>query len=874
MKRAVAVVPQVVFRRVARYVSARPLVQIAIGAIIIAIAFPASAAGTLALCALAACAGVAVMELRVPTLPAWLGTATVIALIIALGITTFWEPLTTSPDWQLGDWGPQHAVVARIMPSLPGFDVPVWNHAVATGDAPLELYPAFTTLLVGHLALITDDIPLAFMIVAIVVHIALAILTALIAMRIASKKLALIVGLAFLVDSGAISHGGSVGLFRWAILHTAVADLFALIAMLGVMAALRRPRLRVSITIWISTAIASIAHPAALLMVGASILALLTVALLAEDIPKRRALVAAGHLALGVLLGALVWLPASERLLAYGQQFANQLYSPADFLHTVLKMAMPISAYALLVYAGYIGIVAGVLSRRAEVIFIAASALVLLLGICELPYFGVMPGPTTARLGAMRMMMLARPLVFASAACLFALVGSQLYVRRRVVGAVLGIAAGVGLRVLPVFWRDEAQRAYEQTQAFAPDPQGRDALVTWARAQEVSPRSWGRALFEQDTHEQLHLTALTGLPTLHMGALPDLLLRERIADTSPDSLRRFNVRWIVGVDKSPTLGDPASEITVGSFHIRQLSTWDGKFARVEEGHGDVIVHRLDDRVVEVELVGTRLPALVALGTGYYPRWRARHESGEEAAVTPLATASTHVVSAWLLPGRTVFTVDGPLPSDGAGRLPAVIALLCMIAISVVWSRARWRVRLLRRVARMHIRIPRLAVPIAIALVLFAGIRTTVAPARAFLVGTGVRPVAEVEARLPGSAWTTCKYAVLTGEYDCDGLVTVTDSTGNLVSDAPPSWPLLTPAVVAHAYNPLVEVRIRRSLRLAGRYAAASSARMMLTIDGQDRDIDQQRALDLSDGDHEVVWQGSVPYPGPLRMVLVQDSAIR
>lgn len=870
MKRASAVVRQVVVRRAVRYVSARPLVQMAIGAVIIAIAFPASAAGTLALAALAACAGVAVMELRVPAIPAWLGTATVIALIVALGLTTFWEPLTMSPDWQLGDWGPQHAVVARILPSLPGFDVPVWNHAVATGDAPLELYPAFTTLLVGHVALVTDDIPLALMIVAIVMHIALAVLTALIAMRVSSRKLALVVGLAFLVDSGAVSHGGTVGLFRWAILHTAVADVFALIAMLGVMAALRKPRLGVSVTIWIATAIASAAHPAALLMVAASVLGLLTVALLAEDVPRRRALVAAGHLLLGVALGALVWMPASQRLLAYGQQFANHLYSPTDFLHTILKMAMPISAYALLVYAGYIGIVAGVLSRRAEVIFVAATALVLLLGVCELPYFAIMPSPTTARLGAIRMMMLARPLVFAAAACLFTLVGSQLYVRRRVVGALLGLAAGVGLRVLPVFWREEAQRAYEQTQAFAPDPQGRDALVTWARAQTIGPQSWGRALFEQDTHEQLHLTAETGLPTLHMGALPDLLLRERIADTSPESLRRFNVRWIVGVDASPTLGDPATEITVGSFHIRQVAGWDGKFARVEQGQGDVIVHRLDDRVVEVELVGTREPALVALGTGYYPRWRARHESGQDARVTPLATASTHVVSAWLAPGRTVFTVDGSLPSDGAGRWPAGVALLCMLAIVIVWSRPRWRVRVLRRVARVRLRMPRVAIPIAIGLVLVAGIHSTVAPARAFLVGTGVRPVAKVEARLVGGTWTECEYAILTGEYDCDGLVTVNDSTGNLITDVPPSWPLLTPAVVVQPYCPLVEVRIRRSLRLAGRYSMASSAPLTLTIDGHDH----EGTFELPDGTHEVVWQGSVPFPGPLRMALVQDSAIR
>lgn len=859
--------------RVARYIYARPLLQLVVGAVVVAAAFPASSAGAIALAILAGAAGVGALRVRWPRIPAWIATAGVLLLIVVLGFMTFGDALAATPDWQLGDWGPQHAVLARIMPALPGLDVPVWNHAVSTGDAPLELYPALTYLLTGHVALVFSlDVPSAFMLVAVVVHILLAVLTAVLAMRVASRKVACVLGVLWLVDSGAVSHGGTVGLFRWAILHSALADVFCLVAMLGVMMALRRPRLGASITIWIATALATATHPSALLMFAAAIVALVGVALLASDIRPRVALVAIAHLLLGVALGAVVWLPASERLVAYGQHFANDLYSATDFLRTVMTLAMPMTAYSLVVYAGYIGLVVGLFSRRAEVVFVSVVAFVLMLGICELPYLslGLVPGQESGRIGALRMMLLVRPFMFVAAAYLFSLLGAQIVAslraaphRQRIVAAaLLGVVGGVALRVVPVYWREESQRAYEQTQAFAPDPEGRRALVAWAKQQAITPDRWARALFEQTTHDQLHLTAETGLPTVHIGALPDLLLRQRIVDTTPASLRRFNIRWVVGVGKSPSLGDPATEKTLGTYRIREVTDWDGKFARVERGTGNVIVHRLDDRAVEVELIGTER-ALIVLGTGYYPRWRASN-----ATVQPFLEGRVQVVSAWLSPGRTTFTVDAPLPSDGAGRIPAVIALIVCVAIVLLWSRRR--VWTLRKLSRM----PRVRIPLVVIIpLLFArGCFDEVRPARAFLVGTGIRPVATVEAR-SGGDWTECDYAPLRGEYDCDGLVIVTDTTATLVNDAPPSWPFITPAVIANAYGPGVEVRIRRKLALHGRYWAAASHPTSLSLDGREHAVKAQETLVLDDRERMIEWRAKLPYPQPLHVVLVAEDAL-
>src|SRR6185369_2266230 len=178
---------------------------------------------------------------------------------------------------------------------------------------------------------------------------------------------------------------------------------------------------------------------------------------------------------------------------------------------------------------------------------------------------------------------------------------------------------------------------------------------------------------------------------------PDLLLRERIEDTSDASLRRFNVRWAIGVDRSPELGDPATEKVLGSYHIREIAAWDGKFARIERGTGEVTVTRLDDRGVEVDVTGTTEPVLVALGTGYYPRWRARHASGAAEPVYAYPTVRgglLHVVAAWLATGHTTFTIDGPLPSDGDGRGLSLVAALVAAACVAIFGRRAWRWRAL------------------------------------------------------------------------------------------------------------------------------------------------------------------------------------
>jgi hypothetical protein len=892
-------------RSLGRGLARSPGAQVVVGAAILALAFPGDVSGELGLAALAGAFGIAVV-VAWPHAPDWLrsppdrvASALVIAAVMIVGAGVFRDILTESPDWQMGDWGPQRAVLANVMPSLPGFDPPVWNHAVSTGDAPLELYPSLVYMVTGHFALalgLDGDLPLALMIVAVIVHVAIAAATAAMAMRIAPRPLALVVGLLMLIDSGAVAHGGTVGLFRWALLHSAFTLACATIAALGVLAALRRPRLATSATIWIATAVAVIAHPAGLIAAAATMVALAVVALLASDVPPRRALAALVHVALGVALGAALWMPLAARILAYGQHFPNALHAPARLLEDLLASPSPVTAFAAFEYIGYFGILAALWSRRAAPVFVAASGFVLLLGLCDAPYLALdlAPGMGVARLGTERLAQLARPFVWAASAYGLAIGwvharaawGAATQRRRWIAAAVLGVVGGATLRALPATWSSASDRAANEARVFAADPSGRAELRRWAteRVREIRPGAWARALFEQDTHEHFHLTAETGLPSFHMGPQPDLLLRERIEDTSEASLRRFNVRWVVGVGRSPTLGDPASERAFGSYRVRELPAWDGQLARIERGAGQVAVTRLDGRAVEVDVTGTTEPVLVALGTGFYPRWQARHASG---AVEPVYAYPSvpggrlHVVAAWLAPGRTTFTVDGPLPSDHDGRAISLLAALAAAAGIATWTRRRWRQRALIWLAHRRARwlasgrlTIRIAIPVALAALFVRGCVAGARPDRALELGSGLRGTASVDARKLGGDWHACDYVRITGEYYCSGLVTAFDSTASLINDAPPSWAFVTPAIVASADTVGVEIRIRVRARLAGVYQAAVSegTAVLVSPDEPPRTLERAELGFADRGEQEIEIRSRVPMTW-WAFTLVREDAI-
>jgi hypothetical protein len=493
------------------------------------------------------------------------------------------------------------------------------------------------------------------------------------------------------------------------------------------------------------------------------------------------------------------------------------------------------------------------------------------------------------------MMLLVRPFIFAAAAfTLHTLVrrARDAWVgatdRRRIIAAaILGIMIGSVSRVIPEYWTAESDRALAEANNFAPDLEGQNQLEQWARHEVagITPDRWARALFEVTTHEHMHLTAKTGLPSFHLAAIPDLLLRERIEDTSPESLARFNVRWVISFGTSPDYGDPATEKTFGSYHVREIKEWDGAFARIERGTGTVRTTRLDDDRVEIS-VDAREPVLVALGMGFYPRWRATHQSGASEPVFALPTikeGTLHVVAAWVAPGKTTFTCDAPLPSDGKGRILALLAALFAIASIIVWRRTPWRIRVLRHAIRARnlvrarwVRVVEIAVPaVLVGLVVYGAITQRRSQGAVLVGSSGIRPVATVEARYPEGEWQSCGFSPATGSYRCPDLVNVSDATTNLLNDAMPSWAFITPAIAAYAETTSVELRITRTLHLGGRYwLGTTSGKVRLVMDnGFDHEFGGKSTIEVPRGEYTIQLTGTVPGDSALNIVFVREDTL-
>jgi hypothetical protein len=207
-----------------------------------------------------------------------------------------------------------------------------------------------------------------------------------------------------------------------------------------------------------------------------------------------------------------------------------------------------------------------------------------------------------------------------------------------------------------------------------------------------------------------------------------------------------------------------------------------------------------------------------------------------------------------------------LPSDHDGRAISIVAALAAAAGVAIWRRRRWRLRALRWLARRRGRwlaagalAIRVGVPLALAILLVHGF-TRAGETRALELGSGARATASVDARKREGQWQACGYVRLTGAYVCDGLVTAYDATANLLNDAAPSWGFTTPAIVASADTPDVEIRIRLRARLAGAYYAAVNGGIAeLAVDGDPvRAIEREELAYLDRGERAVEIRAQVP----------------
>jgi hypothetical protein len=820
----------------------------AVASLAIALGLPSTAAGGASLIILAGVVGAAVAWFHrdgLAELPAW-ATRGLVVTIIACATAQLFGGVWQRGGFKVYDWGPHHAILSELVASLrDGGHVPRWVQGVSTGDSPYELYPWLPYYLAAKAAILTDthDLTLVLVRSGILVHGMFAVGCACLALRVVAWPGALLVGLVVLHDRGSVWGGGIDGILGMGVTHSALANAIWPFVLTAVIDALERPRLRHSIRIWLLVGFAIACHPVGLINALATSAALLLVALLAEDVAPRRALGAAGQIAIGVAIIAMVWMPLGERLVLYGVHFAVAPPPIWRVFEDAMRTPMPETGFAPMVYAGYAGLLAALVSRRAVPTLIAAFAGVLLAGVSDQLYLllDLAPSLEVSRFQPPRLGASAKVGIYISAAYLLALglrsrIAPPKTSTRLILGALLG-ALALGLVRGATPFVDNLRVEFEQlAQHEVPDPEGFRALIAWAREQQraMRPQQFARLLHQDDKryYSVYHLHAESGLPALWLGPVSNLFLRERIEDESARSLRRFNIRWVMRRDAPPSLGEPGTELQFGHYFVRELLDWDGRFARVEQGRGEAIVSRLENERVDVELRATDKPALVALGMGYYPRWQAEH-AGRPLPVYAMPSikhGKLQIVAAWVPPGLTTFRPTGSLPSDASGRIPALVGASFALAFCVlgVWRSARMRVlravaRCTRRAAPHRRSLGACSAIAALAALAIAGVAAQRAPARALQLGNGARGTALVEARTPGGAWRRCDYSWARGGYRCPELLFVQDVMGKLLNDAQPSPPFAVPAIELTALGGAAEFRIRLDAKLQGEYWTRSSA---------------------------------------------------
>jgi hypothetical protein len=780
--------------------------------------------------------------------------ALVALLVLATSVVLF------HGSWSHGgysryDWAPHHANLRHLIDGLEAGHVPRWVQGVSTGDSPYELYPVFPYYLAARAALLFDahDLTLVLVRSGILIHTLGAVGAGLLARRVIGWKWGTLVGWLVLFDLGSVFGGGLNGVLYLGVTHSTLATALWTFVLVLVLAALERPSLTNSVLIWLFAALALVCHPIGALSAAATLGALVLVACLAQDVPRHRALVALGHVALGVALAAFVWMPLGERVLLYGLHYAWPADSGPHFFADLLEHSQPQATFGPLVYVAYVGIATALLSRRAAPTLVACHATLLLAGLVDQLYFllDLVPSLETARLHAARLGSVSKASVYVCAAYLLAqTLGRALRLwsgkERYVAGALLALLGFPFARSAFAYFGDLSRELVAETHPDVPDAPGFRKLIAWARTEERGERPDAYARLLSDDTERYysvyHVNAETGLPGLWIGSASALFLRERIEDASPASLARFDVRWVVHHGAPPSSGDPATERHFGSYYVRELATWDGRFARVERGEGEAVVTALEDERIEVEVRGTTAPALVALGMGYYPRWQAVHATRGPLPVyaypaTPGSALS--VPAAWLPPGRTTFRPSGALPSDGRGQPLSVLALVVAVGGAAAWRLGRVRLRVLRMAGRAlrELRSRREAVAAFVgALTATVLVVTSFLAAKrstsALAVGSGLLPLARVEERGGDGAFRECNYAWLSAQFRCPSGARVFDAETQLLNDAGPSTPFISPAVRFEASASTHEIRVHFDARLAGEYwAQTSGPSASFSVDG-------------------------------------------
>lgn len=775
----------------------------------------------------------------------WIAMIT-FAPILAVAYALY-GPLTELDTFvRTGDW-PVNAAFARAAYEAIARGRPLtWATEISSGEPIFDLYPTFVHRLLAWIAYAFGDVrsivPLMGAAVA-ASFIAVAIGVARAAARLGAPwPAAAIAGVAVLLDSGSDFSWGIRATFHWGFFPSTCAIAVAMFTLPAVLDLAERRGSVVRVALGVG--LAAVMHPVGVVLGGA----LLVGTLVAWTFPGRlgprgpeRALLGVG---LGIALTAPAWASASARIVAYGVHYGTPVLQLGDTIDRMVHGRLPDGDFGPFVILGWFVCVASLFDRDPRRRILGGAALFLVMLCAETIFndLGFAPSATSVRWQAYRVSTFAKPLLYVTGAVgLGSLAHLRPFARdARVLLVFRAACVGLGLywlattpsieaEVTTVRAQVEGRRGLVHSSAptFASELEQIAGVLARERAGIDAPHA--RVLLwcpTQCSYVALETMRAAGLSTLIMHVAPaGFFLRDQFHSATPENMRRFGIRWIVGRRVEPPPSPRAVQPVPGEYIIADNPTWDGEIAHVVDGPGAVHTRVVPGEGFDLTLEGAPT-GLVELGTPYYPRLHATH-GGTDVPIEALLVDGPeheHALRLRLPEGVTHVRADARVPSDLAGW-PLTLLALVGIGLALVARRPRGeRIRrfvveaapALRRWGRRAAWASVLLVPAV--LVLATGEWT--GRARSVRFGP-LFPYAQVSIEGPGGAMTECESIDLGRRRRCPDHTVIEMSTLHRLSDWHVGWPAPTPAITVRGGH-TVRLVISIPVRLEGDYLGVCS----------------------------------------------------
>jgi hypothetical protein len=718
------------------------------------------------------------------------------------------------------------AIVAEIADHSARGTPLTWITRISTGEPTLDLYPTIVHRIIAWLAVHTGTSHLLSHWLVSIVSVAytlVAIGIARTAMRVSGNEAAsLAAGALALLDTGSDFTWGTRPTFLYGFLPSTLSIALALNVFPILLDLARQARTTRVLVAVLGVACSAALHPLCLVIYVISIGTLFVSWMIGTPRTQRKTALPLLALVIGLALSAFVWAPGAARIVTYGVHYGTPEVRLDEAFDAMRIGRLPDGSFAALIALAWAAVITAFVSRktRVETRWIAAVALLFVFAYVNIAFldFGLAPSATSVRWQSFRIGAIVKPLVYVLGAYAFASGGELVRAFRSHTALRLGVRTAALLSLAALLFSDRealvqglqgqhAQREADMAGPTLTEPAALSELrqhlieevrrtpagVAPGRIVETCSAACAWEVFRFVRNADGTDSGVSF--ALRQAAPAGFMLRDQFATMSPANLRRFGVRWILTTQGDPPEGNPATERVFGRLTLREVPNWTGELGHIERGAGQVQVRTVQGEGFDITLSGTTAPALVSLGTPYYARLRATHESGTNVPVYafPVAPESEGAMversaAMWLSPGTTRLRADGALPTDGRGRFVSLAALLGLALL----SQRRIRAYILSfKLAAPRTRRLTLAALAFLACIAFPA-RSWFAPADALRFGTFFpRPSIRVEVE---GHEVACTPNWLGRIYHCPDDVDVAMVITHSLQDWHIGWPIPAPAV--------------------------------------------------------------------------------